>query len=214
VFRRLEKTEGSGKEYGRLWNAHRKDFLARSGTPDAVAGPDGVVVTDPVEVLRIWREYGLALGRQQPISRDAHDRGEGAPSGVTYFDDVFARRVLQRVAELSRVDGGIPELDKEVSWEEVHEEVRRLEGGKAAGLDEIVPELIKMSGRATEEALVLLFNHAWRSLEWPSDWQRAYFMPLFKGDGSQLDPDNYRLLAISSVVSKLFEKILYRRIQA
>ena len=71
-----------------------------------------------------------------------------------------------------------------------------------------------MSGRATEEALVLLFNHAWRSLEWPSDWQRAYFMPLFKGDGSQLDPDNYRLLAISSVVSKLFEKILYRRIQA
>jgi hypothetical protein len=30
VFRRLEKTEGSGKEYWRLWNAHRKDFLARS----------------------------------------------------------------------------------------------------------------------------------------------------------------------------------------
>ena len=44
-------------------------------------------------------------------------------------------------------------------------------------------------------------------------WQRAYFMPLFKGDGSQLDPDNYRLLAISSVVVKLFEKNLDRRIQ-
>ncbi len=38
-------------------------------------------------------------------------------------------------------------------------------------------------------------------------------MPLFKGDGSQLDPDNYRQLAISSVVVKLFEKILDRRIQ-
>jgi hypothetical protein len=50
-------------------------------------------------------------------------------------------------------------------------------------------------------------------LEWPADWQRAYFMPLFKGDGSQLDPDNYRQLAISSVVVKLFEKILDRRIQ-
>jgi hypothetical protein len=42
-----------------------------------------------------------------------------------------------------------------------------------------------------------------RNLEW-----------LFKGDGSQLDPVNYRLLAISSVVSKLFEKILESRIQA
>ena len=37
--------------------------------------------------------------------------------------------MLQRGAELSRVDGGNPELDKEVSWDEVHEEVRRLEGG-------------------------------------------------------------------------------------
>jgi hypothetical protein len=36
-------------------------------------------------------------------------------------------------------------------------------------------------------------------------------MPLFKDDGSQLDPDNYRLLAISLVVSKLFEKILDSR---
>jgi hypothetical protein len=45
----------------------------------------------------------------------------------------------------SQVDGGIPELDEEVSWEEVHEE--------------IVPELVKKAGSATE-ALVLLFNHA------------------------------------------------------
>jgi hypothetical protein len=76
-----------------------------------------------------------------------------------------------------------------------------------------MPEMLKKAGRATEEALVSLFNLAWRRLEWPKDWQRAYFMPLYKGDGSQLDPDNYRLLAISSVVMKLFEKILDRRIQ-
>ncbi len=67
--------------------------------------------------------------------------------------------MLQRGAELSRVDGGNPELDKEVSWDEVHEEVRRLEGGKAAVLD----EFLKKAGRPSEEALVLLFNHAWRS---------------------------------------------------
>ncbi len=103
--------------------------------------------------------------------------------------------MLQRVAELSRVDGGIPELDKEVSWEEVHEEVRRLEGGKAAGLDEIVPELLEAQeggqgyGGGVGFAVLTTCTpgRAWRSLEWPSDWQRAYFMPLFKGDGSQLD---------------------------
>ena len=39
-------------------------------------------------------------------------------------------------------------------------------------------------------------------------------LPLFKGDGSKLDPSNYRLLAISSVPSKVFEKVLDARIQA
>ncbi len=57
--------------------------------------------------------------------------------------------MLQRVAELSQVDDGIAELDKELSWEEIHQEVRRLQGGKATGLDEIVPELLKKAGRAT-----------------------------------------------------------------
>ena len=70
---------------------------------------------------------------------------------------------------------------------------------------------VSMAG--SQSWMVSLFNLAWRRLEWPKDWQRAYFMPLYKGDGSQLDPDNYRLLAISSVVMKLFEKILDRRIQ-
>ena len=33
------------------------------------------------------------------------------------------------------------ELDREVVWEEVHEEVRRLDGGKAAGLEGVVPAI-------------------------------------------------------------------------
>ena len=85
-----------------------------------------------------------------------------------------------RVAEISLVDGGIPELDKEVVLEEVREEVRRLDGGKWTGLSR---------NRSRRRARLWrwfwsLYNHAWRKLEWPTDWQRACFMPLFKGAGS------------------------------
>jgi hypothetical protein len=109
--------------------------------------------SDPVEVLRTWREYGQALGKERPISQHGRaepnsDRREGATPRDSDFNDVFARRVLQRVAEISLVDGGIPELDKEFVWEEVHEEVRRLDGGKAADLDGIFPELLKKAGKA------------------------------------------------------------------
>ncbi len=81
--------------------------------------------------------------------RDAEpnsDRRQGATPRASDFNDFFARRVLQRVAQISLVDGGTPELDKKVVWEEVHEEVRRLDGGKAM-----------------EVALVSLYNHAWQA---------------------------------------------------
>ncbi len=94
--------------------------------------------------MRTWREYGQALGKERPISQHWRaelnsDRREGATPRDSDLNDV--RRVLQRVAEISLVDGGIPELDKEVVWEEVHEEVRVWMGGRLlvwTGLSRVV----------------------------------------------------------------------------
>jgi hypothetical protein len=84
--------------------------------------------------------------------------------------------------------------------------------GKAADGEGIVVELLHNMGIAAEMALVRVFNQVWLKQVWPDDWCRAYMLPLFKGDGSQLDPSNYRLLSISSVPAKVFEKVLDARI--
>ena len=84
---------------------------------------------------------------------------------------------------------------------------------KAADDEGIVMELLHNMGIAAEMALVRVFNYVWTNQVWPDDWCRAYMLPLFKGDGSQLDPSNYRLLSISSVPGKVFEKVLDARIQ-
>jgi hypothetical protein len=154
-LRKLENLEGSGKEYWRLWNATRKDFLGRRATPMRWCDRTvGWCRTDPVEdVARVRSDPWKGT----PIRLD-DTGGTGAPGTDTDFDAVFAQRVLQQMAEFSLVDGGIPELDAEVSLEEVQKEIRRLEGGKAAGLDGIVPEMLKKAGRATEEALVSVLN--------------------------------------------------------
>jgi hypothetical protein len=189
----------------------RKDFLGRRGTPVAVVRPDGGVATDPVDMLRRWREYGRTLGRERPIRLD-DTGGTGASGTDTDFDDVFAQRVLQQVAGFSLVDDGIPELDAEVSLEEVQKEVRRLEGGKAGW---------NRARNAQEGGQGHGHGGAFGFVAQPGLAEAGVAQGLagltscpclknFKGEGSQLDPraDNYRLLAISSVVMKLFEKIL------
>jgi hypothetical protein len=112
------------------------------------------------------------------------------------------------------VNGSVPELDKPISWEEVHSGTLRLTASSAAGLDGVQVRMLQNMGIAAEMALVSLFNMIWTTLKWPDEWQRAYLLPLLKGDGSALDPSNYRLLSIGSTASvpKLFEKILEDRI--
>ena len=56
-----------------------------------------------------------------------------------------------------------------------------------------------------------LFNHVLRSSIYPSVWKLDILTPLHKS-GEKSDPNNYRGLAVSSCLGKLFNKILQRRL--
>ena len=107
----------------------------------------------------------------------------------------------------------IAELDTPITWDEVWTCVNLLPNGKAAGLDGITAELLKKAGVGYPVALASLFNQIWREGVWPSEWQHAYLLPLFKGAGEKSDPGNYRMIAIASQVAKIFEKVIDRRIR-
>ena len=110
--------------------------------------------------------------------------------------------------------GSIPELEDEITWEEVHAAIRRLPNGKAPGPDGIVGELLRLAGLGFEFTLASIFNDIWRSLEWPEEWGLATLIPLYKKAGDVRDPSSYRMLALASTIPKVFERILDERIRA
>ena len=216
TFRSIERAQGNGGVFAKLWKSHTRSVAGRTGVADAVLAEDGKVACDSIGVLNAWRAYAEKLGKADCIG-DAEPVGCGGDRASTArrdFDDEFARQVLREVAAVSCVDGSVPELDRDVTYEDVHRALVSMPAGKAADGDGIVVELLQNMGIAVEMALVRVFNQVWSNQAWPDDWCRAYRLPLLKGDGSQLDPSNYRLLSISSVPSKVFEKVLDARIQA
>jgi hypothetical protein len=46
-------------------------------------------------------------------------------------------------------------------------------GGKAAGIDKIMPEMIKWGGEVMDEILVVLFGVFWKLEMQPLDWKKA-----------------------------------------
>jgi hypothetical protein len=97
-----------------------------------------------------------------------------------------------------------------LSVEEVTEAIKSLRDGKAAGLDEIRPEMLKALGPSGSIWLTRVIRVAWDSGEAPLDWQTAVVIPIFK-KGDQRDCTNYRGISLLSLPGKVYAKVLERK---
>ena len=167
------------------------------------------MVTGNLEVLAAWKSYVVKLGKDDfPSSSDRAIKDDDV------FDDGAARAILARIRSTLDPQGRLLELSNRVTWEEVHAAVRALDAGKSPGPDGVPSELLRLAGVAFEMALVALFNEIWSTLRWPSQWSLASLVPLYKGDGDKLDPANSRTIALMSMLPKVFEKVLDKRLRS
>ena len=81
--------------------------------------------------------------------------------------------------------------------------------GKASSLDMISNEILKYLDQENVELLTIFFNKCFETGTYP--WNANIITPLHK-KGSKDDPDNYRAIAVSSVIGKLFSTILLDRL--
>ena len=82
---------------------------------------------------------------------------------------------------------------------------------KATGMDKIKNEFIKYGGDEMVEALVMMMNVLWEKERIPDEWLNANIIPIHKADDTHI-PNNYRPISLTSVVGKVYEKIIEERI--
>ena len=91
-------------------------------------------------------------------------------------------------------------------------EVVKLHIGKAPGVDEICPEMLKALSVEGLSWLTCLINIAWKSGAVPKEWQTGVVVPLFK-KGDQRVCVNYRGITLLSLPGKVYSKVLERRVR-
>lgn len=94
---------------------------------------------------------------------------------------------------------------------EVMEAVKMLKKGKAAGHDHITGEMLKNMGRRGLELLTEICNKAWEEGKVPQEWRIGIIVPIFK-KGDKRECSNYRGITLLSAASKVYERILERRL--
>jgi len=92
----------------------------------------------------------------------------------------------------------------------VQKGIENLKRGKAAGLDGITAEHIIHAHPILHVHLALLFRILYIHSIVPDDFGRGIVIPLLKNpDGNQFVSDNYRGITLSTVISKIFEIVLF-----
>ena len=102
--------------------------------------------------------------------------------------------------------------DIDISIVEINKLLRGLKENTACGPDEIYAKMLRELADELALPLQILFHRSFNFSEIPEDWKCANVVPIYKG-GGKTKPSNYRPISLTSLVCKLFEKMLKSVIQ-
>lgn len=87
-----------------------------------------------------------------------------------------------------------------------------LKNGKSAGPGNIPPELIKYGTQKLFEHLTQIFQKCINGMKTPEEWKTSYMTTIHK-KGRKDQCDNYRGIAVSNTLARIYGKILTRKIE-
>ena len=106
----------------------------------------------------------------------------------------------------------IYEDEPEVMETEVKEALRHISDRKSAGCDGIPIELLKAGGEEAVKVMTGLCNCIWKRKEWPKDWKKSVYVPIYK-KGDKQECGNYRTIALISHASKVLLRVIQKRLE-
>ena len=126
-----------------------------------------------------------------------------------FFTSVFTDEDLNNIPDLDiKKDIQEKSSSAEVTTEEMKKLLEQLKAGKSPGPDQLHPRILKECAKELALPLKLLFDLTMQKGRIPKDWKSAEIKAIYKKKGKKSNPSNYRPVSLTSVVSKLMEKII------
>ncbi len=103
------------------------------------------------------------------------------------------------------------DVNRNISMGEVESAVMELVSSKAPGIDGINNDILKNGKNVIVPLMCEVFNKILETGEYPAVWGNAIIVPIHK-KGNVNNPCNYRGIALLSCISKVFMKIINKRL--
>ena len=143
------------------------------------------------------------------------NKNEQMDRWVEHYYDLYSHEniVSQEALNSLEVLPVMEELDMEPTMEELNRAIDALPSGKAPGADGIPPEVIKAGKSILLHPLHELLRLCWKEGQVPQEMRDSKIVTLYKNKGDRSDCNNYRGISLLSVVSKMFARVVLKRLQ-
>ena len=144
------------------------------------------IVTETKDILGVWKDY-----YEETFKETNGNIGENIDETISNRDD---------------------QQQTDITMMELENAIRKIKLGKAAGVDNLTPEMIKYSGETAKKWILTLLNQTWNEEKIPKEWENNTIIPIHK-KGSTTKCQNYRAICLSSVMFKLYTRIIETRLR-
>ena len=120
----------------------------------------------------------------------------------------FSKSILSLVTDPKQVEfGNITYIDEL----EISKDLHRFNVSKSRGADGLPPAFLRETRIDITRSLKLLYSNIKRLSKFPTKWKEGIVSPIHK-ENERVNVKNYCPVTLLSIVSKIFEKILFRSI--
>jgi len=194
-------------------------------------------LTDPAGGLN-WSEWRRRTHPKSTVPSDVADLAGNKPSSLAeslnnlgaHFsavcspladpmasdaDRAFHERIEKDVAAYDEIARSkLPACDDHITYEELLPLAQHIRLRTALGPDGIHPWLIGHAPEPAIRVLARVFDFLWVNGVLPTQWKVANLFVLYKGAGDRSRADSYRPISLTSVVCKLYERLILARMVA
>ena len=177
----------------KLWSGIKTIISHKSSTSAAfnkIKDKAGNVTSDPCKITNIFNDFFVNV---------ANDITKKIPMTPKFPLDYLSNRISSSL------------FLTPVTLIEVNDIINILNPSKSVGPNSIPIKLLKIIGSSVSPLLALLVNQSFQSGIFADKLKIAKVVSLFKKGNLEL-PSNYRPISLLPIFSKLFEKLMYKRL--
>ena len=182
-----------------FWRQIKKVRGDKSAKVLAIKGSDDIVKHSVQDVLKVWKNHFHKIG---------------TPVEDPRYDPIHFEQVNEFVRQKRCEKDGDQFSNDKFTVNEVMKSIKELNKGKAPGPDLVTTEHLVYAGIRVMNILTRIYNLMLDYEFIPKVFRRGTQVPLYKGKNScSLKPTNYRGITLLSTLNKVYEIVLWKRME-